>query len=49
MGGCRCEDCVSRMVGFAKLKEGEGKMIGRFHEMGRGGAAGVKIDGENFV
>ncbi len=48
-GGCRCEDCVSRMVGFAKLKEGEGKMIGRFHEMGRGGAAGVKIDGENFV
>lgn len=35
MGGGRCEDCVSRMVGFAKLKEGEGKMIGRFHEMGR--------------
>ena len=35
-GGCRCEDCVSRMVGFAKLKE-------------EGDAAGVKIDGENFV
>ena len=26
---------MSRMVGFAKLKEGERKMIGRFHEMGR--------------
>ena len=40
---------MSGLVGFAKLKEDERKMIGRFHEMGRGGAAGVKIDGENFV
>ena len=40
---------MSRVVGFAKLKEGEGEMIGRFHEMERGGAADVKIDGGNFV
>ena len=40
---------MSGVVGFAKLKEDQSEMIGRFHEMGRGGAVGVKIDGENFV
>lgn len=40
---------MSRVVGFAKLREQRVEMIGGFHEKGRDSGAGVKIDGGNFV